>query len=300
MAESLFHATRRGGRRSRRRLLVSASLGGATIAVLSAAIAWACVPATSMGFDRSPYDYRAGETVGVVAQGFYPSRPYKLTMTSPSGATTAVGKGANGDPVLAGPAGDISDSFALPADAAPGSYIVRVENTNEAGTATRVARETLTVVTDGPTPPPGSAPPLPAPGTRGAAKLAPAVGTSFLTGTSANDTITGTPFADVISCGAGNDTVRGMGGNDVIKCGAGNDRISGGAGKDIVSAGSGNDKASGGAGNDTLRGNAGSDTLRGDAGTDRLLGGIGSDRLYRDSKDKLSGGAGRDSTVAVK
>ena len=295
-----FRAIRTAGRLSRRRTLVSAFVAAGAVGALSAAVAFACVPATSMGFDSANYQYKAGARVGVTATGFHPNAEYKMTLTPPSGGETPVGAGADGTPVKADGAGGISDSFVLPATAAVGDYIVKVQTTatNANGTSqTRVARETFSVVADAP-PAPVAPPASPAP--LAPAVPAPGIGTSFLTGTSGNDTITGTPFADVISCGAGNDTVRGGGGNDVIKCGAGNDRISGGAGKDIVFAGSGNDKASGGAGNDTLRGNAGSDTLRGDAGTDRLLGGSGSDRLYRDSKDKLSGGAGRDSTVAVK
>lgn len=296
-----FRAIRTGGRLSRRRTLVSAFVAAGAVGALSAAVAFACVPATSMGFDSPNYQYKAGARVGVSATGFHANAEYKMTLTPPSGGETPVGAGADGGPVKADAAGRISDSFVLPGNAAVGDYIVKVQTTatlSNGNAQTLVARETFAVVADAapvaPVAPP--APPAPLP----PAVPAPGIGTSFLTGTSGNDTITGTPFADVISCGAGNDTVRGMGGNDVIKCGAGSDRISGGAGRDIVSAGSGNDKASGGAGNDTLRGGAGKDTLRGDAGRDRLLGGSGDDRLYRDSKDRVSGGAGRDSTVAVR
>ncbi len=299
-----FCAISRGGRPSRRRVLVSASLAAGLVGALSAAVAFACVPATSMGFDSASYQYKAGARVGVSATGFHANAEYKMTLTPPSGGETPVGSGADGNPVKTDASGGISDSFVLPATAAVGDYIVRVQTTGIRNGApqTLVARETFAVVPEATAPPAPGTPPTPQAPQAPQNILLPGsgIGTSFITGTRGNDTITGTPFADVISCGAGNDTVRGLGGNDVIRCGGGNDRISGGAGRDIIAAGSGNDKLSGGAGNDTLRGNGGSDTLRGGSGRDRLLGGSGSDLLYRDGQDRVSGGAGRDSMVSVR
>jgi len=302
MATSLSKATRSTSRRGRRRLLVGAFLSTAGIGVLSAAVAWACVPATSMGFNKSPYQFKAGETVGVTAQGFHQNSPYRLTLTSPSKEETPVGSWVTNDAARTDPGGTIKDEFQIPAGAATGDYIVKAQTTgknNQGVETTLVARETLTVVTDpvpaapGPVvPPPSIVGPPPG--------LVPAVGTSFIKGTSGNDTLTGTPFADVISCGAGNDRVRGAGGNDVIRCAGGNDVVNGGAGRDRIDGGGGNDKLSGGAGNDSLKGGGGKDTLRGNSGRDSLSGGAGADKLYRDGKDRVRGGAGRDSTVSVK
>ena len=301
MATSLSKATRSTSRRGRRRLLVGAFLSTAGIGVLSAAVAWACVPATSMGFNRSPYEYKPGETVGVTAQGFHSNSEYTLTLTPPSGSETPVGKRLTNDAVRTDPGGTITDEFVIPPDAAPGAYIVKAQTqraTSSGAIQTLVARETLTVVA--PVAPPAGPGPAPVVPNAPAVVPAPAVGTSFLTGTSANDTINGTPFADVINCGAGNDRVNGGGGNDVIRCAGGNDVINGGAGKDRLDGGAGKDKLLGGAGNDSLRGGAGNDTLRGNGGRDSLSGGAGADKLNRDGKDRLSGGAGRDSMVSVK
>lgn len=294
------HAAHRGGRRSRPRTLFAALLGTCTVGGLSAAIAFACVPATSMGFDRSPYNYQPGETVKVSAQGFHPGTAYTLTLTSPSNDETPVGVKASSG-ALTGPAGEISDEFTISPNAAIGDYIVKAQTkvTNSSGqTSSRVARETLSVVS-APTPPPGP-PPLVAPPPGQAPILAPAVGTSIIKGTSGNDTLKGTAFADVINCGAGNDRVVAGGGNDIIRCGGGDDRVSGGAGNDKLYGGSGRDSLSGGKGKDLVSGGKGNDKLRGDAGKDRLLGGSGNDTLFRDRGDRVSGGAGRDSMVAVK
>lgn len=285
---------RRRGRRGRRRLFLGAVVGTATLGAL-AALAYACIPATSMGFDRSPYQYRAGETVKVTAQGFHASTTYTLTMTPPSGNETPVGSGG-----LTSSAGEIAGEFTLSSSAAPGDYLIKAQTsaTDASGvTTSRVARETLTVVV---APVPVGPPPAVEPKPPAAIPAPAVVGTSFLKGTSGNDVLTGSPFADVIDCGAGNDRVRGLGGNDVIKCGGGNDVVDGGAGNDKLLGGSGKDKLLGGSGNDTLRGGAGADSLRGNAGTDRLFGDAGNDRLYRDSKDRAVGGAGHDSMVTVK
>jgi sugar lactone lactonase YvrE len=80
-------------------------------------------------------------------------------------------------------------------------------------------------------------------------------------GTTAPDTLTGSPFADVIST---------LGGKDKVK---------GGGGKDVICGGPGKDKLFGQAGNDKVFGQGGKDTLVGGKGKDRLVGGKGADVL---------------------
>ncbi|MDQ3871505.1 MAG: hypothetical protein M3301_07830 [Chloroflexota bacterium] len=150
-------------------------------------------------------------------------------------------------------------------------------------------------------------PPTPAP--------APAPGGKKINGTSGNDVLVGTRFADVINGGGGNDIIRGGGGDDAIDCGSGNDRVFGGSGNDRIDCGSGNDRVFGNEGNDRLSGGSGNDRLYGNEGDDRLLGGAGNDRLaggegfdrlfgnggrdvlFREGRDRLSGGPGRDRIV---
>jgi sugar lactone lactonase YvrE len=80
-------------------------------------------------------------------------------------------------------------------------------------------------------------------------------------GTDGPDTLTGSPFADVIST---------LGGKDKVK---------GGGGKDVICGGPGKDKLFGQAGNDKLFGQGGKDTLVGGKGKDRMIGGKGADVL---------------------
>ncbi len=81
-------------------------------------------------------------------------------------------------------------------------------------------------------------------------------------GTSANETIRGSRFADVISTLGGGDVVRGLGGKDVICGGKGRDRLIGGAGADRLLGGPGRDRLVGGKGRDKLRGGPGRDFQR--------------------------------------
>ena len=131
-------------------------------------------------------------------------------------------------------------------------------------------------------------------------RLAPSVisgssGNDTLTGTTASDTIRGYDGNDVISGLAGDDDIATDDGNDLIYGGDGNDTISsydgtdtvyGDAGNDLLVSRTGNDLIYGGDGNDTLSGNDGNDTLYGDAGNDLLYGG--------GDADLLIGGAGND------
>jgi Ca2+-binding RTX toxin-like protein len=151
------------------------------------------------------------------------------------------------------------------------------------------------------------------------------------TGTSGDDEITGTGWAEMINGRDGRDTLSGEGGDDSIGGGEGRDDISGGTGddylwgdmgndsllgglgSDTITGGDGNDKGFGGAGNDTLSGgdgsdklhggngkdyvagNGGNDILTGGADSDRLLGGRGDDSLHGGTgRDKLTGGTGAD------
>lgn len=153
-----------------------------------------------------------------------------------------------------------------------------------------------------------------------------------LNGTSGNDRLNGTEFADTLNGLAGNDTLDGKGGADRMNGGTGNDifyvenagdvvvELSG-QGLDSVRStlasytlaanverlyldGAGNQDGVGNTlanilnGNDGanyLRGLGGTDTINGGGGNDRLDGGDGTDTLVGgDGADTLTGGAGRD------
>ena len=80
-----------------------------------------------------------------------------------------------------------------------------------------------------------------------------------LFGTSANETLNGSAYADEIHGGAGRDIINSGNGNDVLFGDSGNDQLNGG---------NGNDTLDGGADNDTLIGGAGADLLFGGDGFD--------------------------------
>jgi VCBS repeat-containing protein len=84
-----------------------------------------------------------------------------------------------------------------------------------------------------------------------------------------NDTLTGTPGADLMLGGLGFDTLSGLAGNDLL-CGG----ITGG---DTLNGGEGDDTLIGGIAFDTLTGGPGNDTLTGGFGPDRFSGGPGTD-----------------------
>ena len=67
-----------------------------------------------------------------------------------------------------------------------------------------------------------------------------------------DQTVTGTPDADVLVTGDGNDTVYGLAGTDTITTGAGDDTIYAGSNDDTIRAGSGHDLVDGGSGTNTL------------------------------------------------
>ena len=107
-----------------------------------------------------------------------------------------------------------------------------------------------------------------------------------ITGTSGNDTLTGTSRADSIFAQGGNDLVNGGGGDDTIGGAGGSDTLNGGTGNDVVFGSNGIDRINGGSDNDDLFGGGGNDTINGDAGADTLTGGSGG--------DFLAGGSGAD------
>jgi Ca2+-binding RTX toxin-like protein len=114
-------------------------------------------------------------------------------------------------------------------------------------------------------------------------------------GTSGEDKITGTDFANRLQGGAGYDEILGLGGDDMLFGDASGDIIQGGDGNDTVFGGVGGDSLNGDAGDDTIFGGDGEDRLGGSAGNDMLDGGREDDRLHGgDGDDALSGGEGND------
>ncbi|MEZ5924730.1 MAG: calcium-binding protein [Hyphomicrobiaceae bacterium] len=85
-----------------------------------------------------------------------------------------------------------------------------------------------------------------------------------------SDQLTGSGANNAISGGAGNDLISGLGGRDVLNGGSGNDEIYGGDDDDLLIGGSGNDQLYGGAGDDVLRPGAGADTIDGGSGYNTL------------------------------
>ncbi len=86
----------------------------------------------------------------------------------------------------------------------------------------------------------------------------------LVNGGTGNDTLTGSPNADVIAGGEGNDVILGLAGVDLLDGGAGDDTITGGPGNEP--------NQTGGDGNDTFIWNPGD-------GSDGLIGGPGTDTL---------------------
>ena len=119
-------------------------LAAAALVILPAAIAWACVPASSIGFDKPGYKYKAGDTVTVTGRGFSSNSPVVMKLQAPSGTQSTVGNATT----KTDGTGGFTDSFALASDAQPGDYVVSVQ------VGTGGARETLTVE-----PPPSNLPP---------------------------------------------------------------------------------------------------------------------------------------------
>jgi Ca2+-binding RTX toxin-like protein len=115
---------------------------------------------------------------------------------------------------------------------------------------------------------------------------------AHVTGTSGDDTLIGTPSADVIKGLAGDDSAWGRRGPDVIQGGAGADRLQGMRGRDRLSGGAGADRLYGPRGKDVL------DDARG-ASVDTLSGGRGADRIFANFRDIVVGGPGDDRITFV-
>ena len=263
----------------RHRILMG-SIGVLSVVLATVSFAWACVPQGA--FDLSPSGGPAGTQVTAVGNNF-PAGPVEIRWESRQGTllTTATGP-------------SFSVSLTIPSGVTPGVYYVSA-SPPEGGHGAHSATSAAFTVTDGSAGSPGP----PALGRQHASPLVdstlPALGGKTIKGTSRSETLVGTPFADVIDCGAGNDRVSGGGGDDVINCGAGRDRVEGGGGDDRISGASASDKLFGGSGNDRVSGGAGKDRLSGGPGNDRLLGGAGNDALKGNAgKDRLYGNGGAD------
>jgi CSLREA domain-containing protein len=116
-----------------------------------------------------------------------------------------------------------------------------------------------------------------------------------ITGTGADETLTGTNKADGIRGLAGNDLIRGLRGKDGLCAGAGNDVAKGDEGPDRIAGQGGNDRGVGGSAGDLIKGGKGRDRLRGKKQNDTLRGGGGRDRLNGGPGfDVCRGGPGRD------
>lgn len=87
-------------------------------------------------------------------------------------------------------------------------------------------------------------------------------------GRAGNDTLEGTPRANVIFGGDGDDLIEGGSSNDKLHGDAGNDTIGGGTGHDRVYGDDGNDEPAGHSGNDRLYGDIGLDTFTGGGSND--------------------------------
>jgi len=121
------------------------------------AIAWACAPSTGqIAFNQSSYN--SGAEVTVIGSGFARNAPVVLKMQSPSGASQTVAPSTTTNNT-----GYFEASFALPSDAAAGTYALQAV-TNPSGeghggqTAPTAATSTFTVVATAAAPPPASPP----------------------------------------------------------------------------------------------------------------------------------------------
>ncbi|MFN0193778.1 MAG: hypothetical protein ACKVP5_17695 [Aestuariivirga sp.] len=93
------------------------------------------------------------------------------------------------------------------------------------------------------------------------------------------EAVLGTVNGDILSGSSANETLSGLGGSDFMAGGGGNDTLNGGGGVD------------------NLNGNDGNDVMRGGAGTDSLSGGNGNDQFVMEQInfiDDVDGGAGVD------
>lgn len=123
---------------------------------------------------------------------------------------------------------------------------------------------------------------------------------NVIVGTSDDNDIAGTRFADKIFARSGDDHVDGEAGDDVILGQPGDDMLNGDDGSDIISGGVGDDRLRGGAGDDALYGKWGDDLLVGGGGRDLLSGAAGDDNIgsLDGRADRVSCGEGDDVVMA--
>jgi hypothetical protein len=91
-----------------------------------------------------------------------------------------------------------------------------------------------------------------------------------ISGSAADDRLTGTPGEDVICGLGGDDRIDAREGGDVVYGDAGNDHVSGDLGADTLYGDDGDDSLDGGLGADVLAGGPGNDGLDGGPGQDHL------------------------------
>jgi Ca2+-binding RTX toxin-like protein len=95
-----------------------------------------------------------------------------------------------------------------------------------------------------------------------------------------DDTVFGSPQADLLIGGTGEDHLQGNDGDDTLYGWTEDDWLFGGRGNDTLSGGDGADGLLGGRGNDTMDGGAGNDGFNGGLGRDTMTGGSGVDTYY--------------------
>jgi Ca2+-binding RTX toxin-like protein len=102
-----------------------------------------------------------------------------------------------------------------------------------------------------------------------------------------DDSMNGSPFADLLAGYDGGDRLFGAGGDDALFGGDGRDRLYGGEGDDDLNGGRDTDWAFGSSGDDRLSGGSGRDFLEGGRDDDRLTGGLDRDLLTGDGGDDI-------------
>jgi Ca2+-binding RTX toxin-like protein len=101
------------------------------------------------------------------------------------------------------------------------------------------------------------------------------------------DTVTGSPFGDLINGLGGADLIDGAAGNDSLDGGVGGDTVQGGGGNDFIRGLEDDDSIDGGAGDDDVNGNTGVDYVTGADGADYVRGGQGADSVYGGQGDDM-------------
>lgn len=276
------------------------------------------------------YDPTGAATILALAEGDTLEDTFSYTLSDGTGgtdtATVTVGVGgADGDPILTGPAPDLSvtgggvftrqiagglfsdptdhvltydvtqaDGSALPAWLSWDAATRQLTGTVPGGMGTLSLRVTATEVdgqSNSTTFDFSWAAPLNLTGTPGPDSLTGNVANDTLTGLEGNDTLVGDDGDDQAFGNDGNDEVHGDNGNDTLYGGDGDDMVFGGAGFDTLFGGEGNDTVQGGNGRDWVGLGDGDDLFN-----DNDQGGVnGRDTVYaNDGNDTIQGGRGDD------